>query len=292
MSIQLYTEVEELALRMSAHQQFYCMHIDERCTMNGSLHRNEKKNYLHVAIKKGEGEFEFRIEYFDAILKNRHLSTSEKEYLLQLDAIQNELTLTTNRFAEIRQIDNLSVLQIRAQKTIQKLAKNYIGGNALNTFQHLRNYYKHPQLILADLVQYNRLGLLFSKFYGNVKNGVNKKYLVRYNNFLPHTLVQVNETIVSYRIQYEAGQTLVSYKGVLDADFIQRAAFERQLNLEHLPFTNHDHPTLNHYNGSVVFENTTGTVQQADLLIDFSFGAAYHKTIEYSLKAIDAQDVP
>ncbi|MBZ4190995.1 hypothetical protein [Niabella beijingensis] len=293
MELKLYPELVELALNFSERNQFYVLRIDERAVLNDVLHRNEKLSYFHATIQGSPyGDFRYHIEFFDRSLKNRDWSASEKEFLLQIDQIQDELWINTTRFAEVLEIENLKSLDSRARQIVNKLAKNYIGETAARTFNHLKIFYRQPQWVITDINRYEQLGLLFSKFYGNILEEVNKKHLVRFINLMPNTLIQVQESVQSFRVQYEAGCTEVLFKGILDAAFLQRAQLERQMKATALAFEPTDQPLLDQYTGNIWYHNQTGMVQKAALQIQFSFGKNYQKQIVYTLDAICADEVP
>ena len=58
-----------------------------------------------------------------------------------------------------------------------------------------------------------------------------------------------------------------------------------------IAFTPRDKPILDKYNGEVSFATKTGELQYSDLLINFSYGDNYKKTIEYEIKKISHEEL-
>lgn len=271
--------------------QFYKLSINEYTTINGETDRDELTKTIHLSIKKYDYQFQYLVEVFDRVHKNRTLSLSEKDLGVQLSSILDEIKLNVDLDLNLIKIDNFDEIKDKAQQKIKKLFQKYVGENAKTKFEFLSKFYNNEKLIFSDLQRYNQLGLLINKFQGLYRFGRSSKYKIRYLNFLENTLLEVDETMKLIRLNRDIEELEIQLSGVISDNF-NKIMFVKEMELQDIIFDHQkDNPTLDVYRGNYVFNSVTGEIKSSKINIEFSFGTNYSKKIEYNLVAVNHEEI-
>lgn len=271
-------------------KQFYQFHIHEKIWTNGSLHRNEIKKLLHLTIDQDRnGINQIHLESFDRIHFDRNLALSEKEYLDNVASILDDVKLEVNKYGVEYQLKNHSEIHLKSKRTLEKLQKNYVGGNAERQFRFLKTFYANPKLILKDLLNYKQYGLLLPKFYGHYDVGQEKEYAVRFTQLMENMVVRITEKVQINTVDEEKKILQLQVKGQFSEE-INTETCRFILTNRNIGFSENDKAVLNNYQGNFEISKGSGLVKNSELNIEFSFGENYRKNILYSLKSIDYEE--
>jgi hypothetical protein len=128
----------DIKLNLSEGKKFYRYSCNEYTTITGKTHRSELNKSFHVTLKRLEKErFEYHIEIFDRVHRDKELSLSEKDFLARIAEINDDVVLITDEYGNLKNIQGLSVLQDRVEKTVEKLSRSYVGRQAEDSYQFL-----------------------------------------------------------------------------------------------------------------------------------------------------------
>lgn len=216
------------------------------------------------------------------------MSTSEKEFITRMEYMTNEISVISNQFCEIKEIENTQQIEDKTTQQILKLSKEYVGRNAENTFMILKKKARTQSLLITDLCKYNNWGLIFNACYGKYNPNERKSRMRPF----PYLIKQMSLNIREERWVNEANeeQIIVNIIGSLDEtiaiDEIKSKLLDRGVILKET-----DQPNLKEYNGSFCFYRKTGQMIGAELRIDFECGNNYIKQVSYSLNAINYEDI-
>ncbi len=267
--------------------KFYEHSLVEITVENGNKLVNEVTKLIHNTItKKENGKFSLQLETFDRELKNRSFSISEKVYAGRIADIIDDITIIANEAGKIQSISNLEEIQQKVEHTINKLSESYKGEKVEKNHQYLRSFYKSESLVIHDLKMYNQLGLLLNPYYGNHKSNKNRLHQLRYINFMENTVVNIEEQSKLKKFDAERKEAEIEIKGTMITP-IYKSMFERQMGIKEITYdSKNDNPTLDKYDGLIIFNTDTGEVKSASIDIEFTFGSNYSKKIKYQLKEI------
>lgn len=157
----------DISLQLSFERKFYSYSYNVYTIINGKTHRSELNKTLHVTLQKTEnGRFEFHIETFDREHRDKELSLSEKDFLGYIAKINDEIKVVTDKYAKLKTLKDLPVLQDKAKEIVKKLSGSYVGIHAVNSFKFLKAFYNNGNMVCDDLLKNNQFGLILHKFYG------------------------------------------------------------------------------------------------------------------------------
>ncbi len=282
--------VANLLFKPHGVKQFYQFHLHEKTWTNGNLHRNEIKKLIHLTANQDKsGTNHIQIESFDRVHFNRNLTISEKEFLGQIASVLDDVKLGVNTYGKDFKIENLTEIQSKFKRTLEKLQKNYVGENAERQFRFLNTFYSKPDFILKDLFNYKLYGLLLPKFYGYYDIGQIREYRIHYTQLLENKVIPLSEKVEISNIDELKNRVQLYVSGSF-ADNLNTDACRLILSNRNISFSENDKAKLDKYEGSFEFQKETGLVLNSDLNIEFSFGENYRKNITYSLKSIHYEE--
>ncbi|MFZ4929439.1 hypothetical protein [Chryseobacterium sp. Mn2064] len=279
-------------LNLSEGKKFYRYTYNEYTTTHGKTHRSELNKNLHVSLQRLENEgFEYHIDIFDRVHLDKELSPSEKDFLAQIADINNEVVLLTDEYARLKNIQGLSVLQHKVAKTVEKLSRSYVGKQAEELYRFLKEFYQKENLVGKDFLKKNHFGMILHPFYGMYEQENEGKHRVRYNNFMTHTVIDIDETVQTEAMRYDEELLLLQYTGAIPSDK-NWEMFYGEMKRKQVAYNREkDIPQLDKYKGQMLLDFTTKEVLEHKLTIEFSLGENYQKKIIYHIKEISHEDL-
>mgnify|MGYP006951273388 CR=1 FL=1 len=131
----------DIKLNLSEGKKFYRYSCNEYTTINGKTHRSELNKNFHVTLKRLEKErFEYHIEIFDRVHRDKTLSMSEKDFLARIADINDDVMLITDEYGHLKNVQELSILQDKVEKTVEKLSRSYVGKQAEDSYTFLKTF--------------------------------------------------------------------------------------------------------------------------------------------------------
>ncbi len=285
--------IVEVKPNVKKELQFYRLKIQEKTNCKGKINKQEIIKDLHFTITRNENiGFEYHIEVFDRIHRNREFSLSEKDLINQIASITDDIKIVIDENFSFVSIKNFNLIKRKAKQKNQILSKKYLGEKATKLFQNLERFYKDEKLIFNDLQRYDKYGLLLTKFLGYYRFGKTQNYSIRYTNFLKNTFLEVNETVKMTRLNREIEEVELTLNGEINLDKLNKSMFEREMKVQNIPFNGaKDYPKLNKYEGKFIFNSKTGKINNGSVNIIFSFGDNYSKEMQYELVTLALNEV-
>ncbi|KPE52814.1 hypothetical protein [Chryseobacterium indologenes] len=282
----------DIQVNLTEGKKFYRYSCNEYTTTNGNTHRSELNKNFHVTLKRLEEEkFEYHIEIFDRVHRDKELSLSEKDFLARIADINDEVVLITDKYGRLKNIQGLSVLQDKAEKTIEKLSRSYVGKKAEDFYRFLKDFYQKENLVCKDFLKNNHFGMILHKFYGTYEKENQVKYSTRYSNFMANTIIDIDETVETEAMRYDDELLLLQYTGTIPSDK-NREMFYGEMKRKEITYNAEtDAPKLDKYKGQMLLDFTTKEVLEHKLTIEFSLGENYQKKIIYHIKEISYEEV-
>jgi hypothetical protein len=279
----------DLKLNLEKGQKFYNRFLIEKTIMGECSSTNEQKEIIHITWQKQpSGKYLLQSEVFNKMRNNKNMSHSEEDFLNMIGSIQDNIILEIDEYGNLLDIYNFNTIQQKANKVIEKLSKKFKGKEAEYTYIFLNRYYQNKKIIYKDLNKYDNYGFFLNHFYNKYKQAEKKEYFLNYRNFIKNSYAIVNE---QRRIKDCSDNcTTIDISGNLSSengfDF-----FKTEMLFRNIPFTSSDNPNLDKYKGEISFSTKTGELLYSDLLIEFSYGDNYKKTIEYEIKEINYEEL-
>jgi hypothetical protein len=285
--------IVEVKPNLKKEFQFYRLKIAEKTNRNGVIIREEIIKNIHLTIKKTVSNgYEYHLEVFDRLHRNRELSLSEKDLIGQIATITDDVKVTVDENLNFVKIVNFNLIKRKAKQKIQLLSKKYIGANASKLFEKLEHFYKNENLIYNDLQRYDKYGLLLIKFLGYYRFGLKQKFKVRYTNFLKNTLLEIDENIKMTRLNRAIEEVELKLNGVINLENFNKKMFEREMKGQNIYFDEtEDMPKLDEYEGTFIFNTNTGMLKNSEVNIAFSFGKKYSKELHYQMMSITHEEI-
>lgn len=282
----------EIKLNLLEGKKFYRYSYNEYTTINGKTHRSELNKNFHVTLKLLEEErFEYHIEVFDRVHRDKELSLSEKDFLARIADINNEVMLLTDEYANLKNVQGLSILQDRVEKTVEKLSRSYVGKKAEDSYQFLKVFYQKEHLVGKDFLKNNHFGMILHKFYGRYEQENTGKYNVRYRNFMANTVIDVEERVQTEEMRCDDELLLLQYIGNIPSDKNWEMFYGEMKRKEIAYHHEKDFPKLDKYKGQILLDVKTKEVLEHKLTIEFSLGENYQKKIIYHIKEISHEEL-
>ncbi|KXH84967.1 hypothetical protein [Chryseobacterium kwangjuense] len=281
-----------IQLNLLEGKKFYRFSCNEYTIINGKTHRNELNKIFHVTLKRLEQDkFEYHIEMFDRVHKDKELSLSEKGFLAKIAEINHDVVLITDEYAKLKNVQELSVLQDRAEKTVQKLSRSYVGKKAEDSYQNLKAFYRNENVVGQDFLKNNHFGMILHKFYGRYEKENERKHTVRYLNFMANTVIDIDETVQTEAMRCDEELLLLQYTGNIPSDK-NWEMFYGEMNRKEVAYNREtDIPKLDKYKGQILLDFVTKEVLEHKLTIEFSLGENYQKKIIYHIKEVSYDEV-
>jgi hypothetical protein len=281
----------DVKLDLREGKKFYRYTYNEYTTVNGQTHRNELNKNFHVTLKLLEtGTFEYHIEIFDRVHRDKELSLSEKDFLDQIAAINNDVVLITDEYGKLKNLQGLSVLQDKLEKTVEKLSRSFVGRQAEDFYQFLKTFYQKENLVCKDFLRNNHFGMILHKFYGRYEQENEVKHSVRYRNFMTNTVIDIDESIQTEAMRYDDELLLLQYTGHIPSDK-NWEMFYGEMRRKEIAYREADVPKLDKYKGQMLLDFETKQVLEHKLTIEFSLGENYQKKIIYHIKEISHEEL-
>lgn len=282
----------DIKLNLSEGKKFYRYSYNEYTTINGKTHRSELNKNFHVTLKLLEKErFEYHIEIFDRVHRDKELSLSEKDFLTKIADINNEVMLITDEYANLKNVQGLSILQERVEKTVEKLSRSYVGKKAEDSYQFLKEFYQKEHLVGQDFLKNNHFGMIIHKFYGRYEQEDTAKYRVRYRNFMTNSVIDIEEHVQTEEMRCDDELLLLQYIGNIPSDK-NWEMFYGEMKRKEIAYHNEtDFPKLDKYKGQILLDVKTKEVLEHKLTIEFSLGENYQKKIIYHIKEISYEEL-
>ncbi|RXM50577.1 MULTISPECIES: hypothetical protein [unclassified Chryseobacterium] len=280
-------------LNLTEGKKFYRYTYNEYTTTYGETHRSELNKNFHVTLKRLEEErFEYHIEIFDRVHRDKELSLSEKDFLDQIAAINNDVVLIADVYGRLKNIKGLPLLQNKMEKTLEKLSRSYVGRQAEDFYTFLKDFYQKESLVCTDFLKINHFGMILHKFYGRYDEKEDQvKHSVRYRNFMGNTIIDIDETIQTEAIRYDDELLLLQYTGSIPSDK-NWEMFYGEMQRKEIAYTPEtDCPKLDKYKGQILLDFTTKEVLEHKLTIEFSLGENYQKKIICHIKEISYDEL-
>lgn len=282
----------DIKLNLLEGKKFYRYSYNEYTIINGKTHRNELNKNFHVTLKFLEKErFEYHIEIFDRVHRDKELSLSEKDFLTKIADINNEVVLITDEYGNLKNVQGLSILQNRVEKTVEKLSRSYVGKKAEDSYQFLKEFYQKEYLVGQDFLKNNHFGMIIHKFYGRYEQENITKYNVRYCNFMPNTVIDIEERVQTEEMRCDDELLLLQYIGNIPSDKNWEMFYGQMKRKEIAYHHETDFPKLDKYKGQILLDVKTKEVLEHKLTIEFSLGENYQKKIIYHIKEISYQEL-
>ncbi|MBO9690480.1 hypothetical protein [Chryseobacterium sp.] len=279
-------------LNLSEGKKFYRYSCNEYTTIYGKVHRSELNKNFHVTLKHLEADrFEYHIEVFDRVHRDKELSLSEKDFLARIADINDDVVLITDEYSRLKHIQGLSILQDRAEKAVKRLSRSYIGKKAEDVYQFLKTFYQNEKLVSQDFLKNIHFGMILHKFYGwyDKENLVTHK--VRYSNFMDSTIIDINETVQTEAMRCDDELLLLQYTGNIPSEKNWEMFYGAMKRKEITYQSETDVPKLEKYKGQMLLDSTTKEVLEHKLTIEFSLGENYQKKIIYHIKEISHEEL-
>ncbi|KMQ64633.1 hypothetical protein ACM46_10305 [Chryseobacterium angstadtii] len=282
----------DIKLNLAEGKKFYRYTYNEYTTVHGKTHRSELNKVFHVTLKHLEEErFEYHIEIFDRVHRDKEVSLSEKNFLARIADINNEVVLITDEYGRLKNVQELSVLQDRVEKTVEKLSRSYVGRQAEDLYRFLRDFYQKENLVGKDFLKYNHFGMILHPFYGRYQQENQTKNRVRYRNFMANTIIDIDEHVQPQDMRCDDELLLVQYIGSIPSDK-NREMFYGEMKRKEIAYNNEtDFPKLDKYKGQILLDFKTKEVLEHKLTIEFSLGENYQKKIIYHIKEISYEEL-
>lgn len=281
----------DIKLNLSEGKKFYRYTYNEYTTINGNTHRSELNKNFHVTLKFLEQErFQYHIEIFDRVHRDKELSLSEKNFLERIADINNEVVLITDEYGRLKSIQGLSILQDRVEKAVEKLSRSYVGKYAEDSYRFLKEFYQKEYLVGQDFLKNNHFGMILHKFYGRYGQEETAKKTVRYRNFMDNTVIDIEESVQKEAMRCDDELLLLQYTGNIPSDK-NREMFYGEMKRKEVAYRETDIPTLDKYKGQMLLDFTTKEVLEHKLTIEFSLGENYQKKIICHIKEISYEEL-
>jgi len=282
----------DIKLNLSEGKKFYCYSCNEYTTINGKTHRSELNKNFHVTLKRLEKErFEYHIEIFDRVHRDKELSLSEKDFLARIAEINDDVVLITDEYGNLKNIQGLSVLQDRVEKTVEKLSRSYVGKQAEDSYQFLKTFYQQENLVGKDFLKNIHFGMILHKFYGRYGKEDQVKHTVRYSNFMANTVIDIDEHVQPEDMRCDDELLLIQYTGNIPSDKNWEMFYGEMKRKEIAYNSKTDFPELNKYKGQILLDFKTKEVLEHKLTVEFSLGENYQKKIIYHIKEISHEEL-
>ncbi|MFD2907377.1 hypothetical protein ACFSX9_01375 [Flavobacterium ardleyense] len=285
--------IVEVKPNLKKELQFYRLKIAEKTNSNGVIIREEIIKNLHLTIRKTVSNgYEYHVEVFDRLHRNRELSLSEKDLIDQIATITDDVKVMVDENLNFVKIVNYNLIKRKAKEKIKMLSKKYVGVNASKLFDKLEQFYKNENLLYKDLQRYDKYGLVLIKFLGYYRFGLKQKYKVRYTNFLKNTWLEINEDIKMNRLNRAIEEVELTLTGEINLENFNKKMFEREMKVQNIYFDEtEDRPKLDKYEGTFVFNTKTGMLNKSEVIIAFSFGKNYSKDFHYQLTSVKHDEI-
>ncbi len=282
----------DIKLNLLEGKRFYRYSYNEYTTTNGKTHRSELNKIFHVALKFLENErFEYHIEIFDRIHRDKQLSLSEKDFLARIAEVSHEVILITDEYGNLKKVQGLSVLQARVEKTVEKLSRSYVGKQAEDLYRFLKAFYQQEYLVADDLLKNVHFGMILHKFYGRYEQENTVKYSTRYRNFMTNTVIDIEERVQPEDMRCDDELLLLQYIGNIPSDKNWEMFYGEMKRKEIACNNETDFPKLDKYKGQILLDFKTKEVLEHKLTIEFSLGENYQKKIIYHIKEISYEEL-
>lgn len=282
----------DIKLNLLEGKKFYRYSYNEYTTINGQTHRSELNKNFHVTLKLLEKErFEYHFEIFDRVHRDKELSLSEKDYLARIAEINDDVVLITDEYGNLKNIQGLSVLQDRVEKAVEKLSRSYVGKQAEDSYQFLKEFYQKEHLVGLDFLKNNHFGMILHKFYGKYRQEDTAKYRVRYRNFMANTVIDIEERVQTEDMRCDDELLLLQYTGNIPSDKNWEMFYGEMKRKEIVCNHETDFPKLDKYKGQILSDFKTREVLEHKLTIEFSLGENYQKKIIYHIKEISYEEL-
>ncbi|WP_242804836.1 hypothetical protein [Chryseobacterium aahli] len=237
------------------------------------------------------GRFEFHIETFDRELRDKKLSLSEKDFLSYVAKINDEIKVVADKYAKLKTLKDLLLLQEKVKEITKKLSGSYVGRHAENSFKFLKAFYNNGSIVCDDLMKNNQFGLILHKFYCKYDKENNPSHIARYRNLMNNTVADIEEQAQLQSIDEKEQLITLIYTGKLSSVKNWEQFYEEMDRKEISYNKEKDFPTLNIYEGIILLDSKTKEVLKHNLSIDFSLGENYQKKFIYELKEISYDEV-
>lgn len=278
-------------LNLAEGKKFYRFSYNEYTTTYGETHRKELNKVFHVTIKRLEAErFEYHIEIFDRVHRDKELSLSEKDFLDRIAEINNDVVLITDEYGRLKNIQGLKILQDKMEKIVEKLSRSYVGRQADDFYQFLKTFYQDEKLVSKDFLKNIHFGMILHKLYGRYDKENPAKHSVRYNNLMDNTIIDIDESIQIEAIRYDDELLLLQYTGNIPSDKNWEMFFG-EMKRKEIAYSETDFPKLDKYKGQMLLDTATKEVLEHKLTIEFSLGNNYQKKIIYHIKEISHEEL-
>ncbi|WP_300685988.1 hypothetical protein [Chryseobacterium sp.] len=283
----------DIKLNLLEGKKFYRYSCNEYTTTNGKTHRSELNKNFHVTLKLLETDrFEYHIEIFDRVHRDKELSLSEKDFLDRVAEINNDVVLVTDEYGKLKNVQGLSVLQDKTEKIIERLSRSYVGKQADDFYTFLKDFYQKENLICADFLKNNHFGMIVHKFYGWYDDQEEQiKHSVRYRNFMNNTVMDIDERIQTEAMRNDDELLLLQYTGNIPSDKNWEMFYGEMKRKEITYNRETDFPKLDKYKGQMLLDFVTKEVLEHKLTIEFSLGENYQKTIIYHIKEVSHEEL-
>jgi hypothetical protein len=282
----------DIKLTLSFKRRFYDYSFNEYTLINEKKYRNELNKILHTTLQNSEnGKFEFHIETFDRVHRNKELSLSEKDFMAYVARINDEIKVVTDKYVKLKTLKDLTLLQEKAKEITEKLSGSYVGRHAENSFKFLKAFYNNGNVVCKDLLKNNQFGLILHKFYGKYDKKNLQNHIVSFKNLMNNTVADIEEQAQLQSIDEKEQLITLKYTGKLSSDNHWEQFYE-EMNRKQISYNKEkDFPTLNKYEGVILLDSKTKEVLKHTLSIDFSLGQNYQKKFIYELKEISYDEV-
>ncbi|PWN72173.1 hypothetical protein C1631_006120 [Chryseobacterium phosphatilyticum] len=278
-------------LNLAEGKKFYRFSYNEYTTTYGETHRKELNKVFHVTIKRLEAErFEYHIEIFDRVHRDKELSLSEKDFLDRIAEINNDVVLITDEYGRLKNVQGLKILQDKMEKIVEKLSRSYVGRQADDFYQFLKTFYQDEMLVSKDFLKNIHFGMILHKLYGRYDKENRVKHSVRYNNLMDNTIIDIDESLQIEAIRYDDELLLLQYTGNIPSDKNWEMFFG-EMKRKEIAYSETDFPKLDKYKGQMLLDTATKEVLEHKLTIEFSLGNNYQKKIIYHIKEISHEEL-
>lgn len=282
----------DIKLNLFEGKKFYRYTYNEYTTTHGETHRSELNKNFHVTLKRLEEErFEYHIETFDRVHRDKELSLSEKDFLNRIADINDDVVLITDEYGRLKDVQGLPVLQDKVKKTVEKLSRTYVGKSAEDSYQFLKEFYQKEHLVGKDFLKNNHFGMVLHKFYGWYEEENQVNHSVRYRNFMANTVIDIEERIQTEAMRCDDELLLLQYIGNIPSDKNWEMFYGEMKRKEIAYHSESDVPKLDKYKGQILLDFTTKEVLEHKLTIEFSLGENYQKKIIYHIKEISHEEL-
>lgn len=280
-------------LNLLEGKKFYRYTYNEYTTTNGETHRSELNKNFHVTLKRLEPEkFEYHIEIFDRVHRDKELSLSEKDFLDRVAEINNDVKLITDGYGRLKNIQGLATLQDKAEKAVEKLSRSYVGKQAEKLYQFLKDFYQKESLVCTEFLKNNHFGMIIHKFYGRYNEKEDQiRHGIRYRNFMSNTVIDIDETVQTQEMRCDDELLLLQYTGSIPSEKNMEMFYGNMKRKEIAYNSETDFPKLEKYKGQILLDFITKEVLEHKLTIEFSLGENYRKKIVYHIKEISYEEL-